>query len=135
MDAACARVQTFGPVMPTLTRNARALVAAHLVPRVARADESTGCVYARLATDTFGALVDVDTGDVVSWVQRVAIVTEAACCAATIGVSVDGAAVVAAFGATGERGAGLRMTAACGSVNSNPAARLPTACVSAKCYW
>ena len=81
------------------------------MPRETRAGEGTICVYACLAAGTFSALVDVDTGGVICWVQPEAVVTEAVCCVVTV---CDSAAVLAACGATELGGVGIRLTAACG---------------------
>lgn len=66
-------------------RDACALVAAHGVSRVACAHKATISVVARLAADTFRALVSVQAGVVVSQVQRVTTEAEALCLGALAG--------------------------------------------------
>ena len=79
LHAAVARADpaTLDAVTQTGTQVARALVAAHHVTHVARADEAALRVHARLAAHTFLALVSVHARAVVARVQLVTAVAEA----------------------------------------------------------
>lgn len=68
---------TLDAVTQTGTRVARALVVAHHVTHVARADEAALSVHARLAAHAFLALVSVHARAVVAGVQLVTAVAEA----------------------------------------------------------
>ena len=96
---------TLGAVAQTGTRAARALVTAHHVTHVARADEAALRVEARLAAHAFLAFVTVHARAVVAEVQLVAAVAEALWDGVGRKVCDGGTAVVTARGvAQGGRG-------------------------------
>ena len=100
-----ASAATLGAVAQTGTRAARALVTAHHVTHVARADEAALRVEARLAAHAFLAFVTVHARAVVAEVQLVAAVAEALWDGVGRKVCDGGTAVVTARGvAQGGRG-------------------------------
>ena len=101
---------TLRAVAQTGTRAARALVAAHHVTRVARADEAALRVEARLAAHTFLALVTVHARAVVAGVQLVAAVAEALWDGVARGVCDGDTAVVTARGVAQVGGGGVCLT-------------------------
>ena len=101
LHAAVARADpaTLDAVTQTGTRVARALVVAHHVTHVARADEAALSIHARLAAHAFLALVSVHARAVVAGVQLVTAVAEALRDGVARWVCGGGTAVVAASSA------------------------------------